>query len=393
MKKMFSSLRVVGLLLCLFCSQVLVLGAGLQDVETQPIMVETLEIEPTVVKTGDLIKQTYRLRFPDLINAGREIIILEDRMVPENLPIHPFEAVSLEIRKSQIDSEYIWDFVYDMRLVAPEKAVYVVPAFSFYYLVRDLGEDIEDAEIQQVDGGQSLVRYVTTMNDVPMLNIRDTIELGEFSGRAALFRTIAWTVAPLPLLVWVVLLVRLARRPKIISLEAAKEAEELEKIEAQIPVPPSIWEARRNFRGQLTFLRATQESGSGDVTSDMERGLVLASRDYLRAELPDLNSGDTAKDVLAHIDGLGDGARKDALAILAERLVSYQYALEHGDAVLANLAEEVAVLDESLTALRPHIMLWRRILEFVERVRSFGFVERVKSFGQEFVERVKSFGQ
>ena len=202
MKKMFSSLRVVGLLLCLFCSQAFVLGAGLQDVETQPIMVETLEVEPTVVKTGDLIKQTYRLRFPDLINAGREIIILEDRMVPENLPIHPFEAVALEIRKSQVDSEYIWDFVYDMRLVAPEKAVYVVPAFSFYFLVRDLGEDIEDAEIQQVDGGQSLVRYVTTMNDVPTLNIRDTIELGEFSGRAALFQTIAWTVAPLPLLIW-----------------------------------------------------------------------------------------------------------------------------------------------------------------------------------------------
>ena len=384
MKKMVSSLPVVGLLLCLFCSQAFVLGAGLQDVETQPIMVETLEVEPTVVKTGDLIKQTYRLRFPDLINAGREIIILEDRMVPENLPIHPFEAVALEIRKSQVDSEYIWDFVYDMRLVAPEKAVYVVPAFSFYFLVRDLGEDIEDAEIQQVDGGQSLVRYVTTMNDVPTLNIRDTIELGEFSGRAALFQTIAWTVAPLPLLIWAVLLVRLARKPKIISLEAAKEAEELEKIESRIPVPPSIWEARRNFRDQLTFLKAIQESGPGHVTSDMERGLVLAARDYLRAELPDLNSGDTAKDVLAHVNGLGEGARKDALATLAERLVSYQYALEHDDAVLANLAEEVAVLDESLTALRPHIMLWRRTLEAVERV---------KSVGQQFVERVKSFGQ
>ena len=180
------------------------------------------------------------------------------------------------------------------------------------------------------------------------------------------------------------LLVRLARKPKIISLEAAKEAEELEKIESRIPVPPSIWEARRNFRDQLTFLKAIQESGPGHVTSDMERGLVLAARDYLRAELPDLNSGDTAKDVLAHVDGLGEGARKDALAALAERLVSYQYALEHDDAVLANLAGEVAVLDESLTALRPHIMLWRRTLEAVERV---------KSVGQDFVERVKSFGQ
>jgi len=143
-----------------------------------PIAVETLELEPTVVKTGDVILQTYRLRFPDLISEGREILILEDRMVPENLPVHPFEAVSLDVVKRQIEDEHIWDFEYGLRIIAPEKAVYLVPSFAFYYLIRDLGEDIEDAEIQQVDGGQGLVRYVSTMTDVPVLDIRDTIELG-----------------------------------------------------------------------------------------------------------------------------------------------------------------------------------------------------------------------
>ena len=59
------------------------------------VQVETLELEPTVVKTGDIITQTYRVRFPDLIGEGKEIIILEDRMTPENLPVHPFEGVSL----------------------------------------------------------------------------------------------------------------------------------------------------------------------------------------------------------------------------------------------------------------------------------------------------------
>ena len=145
------------------------------DASGSPVTVETLEIEPTVVKTGDLITQVYRVRFPDLIAEGREIIILEDRMVPETLPVHPFEGASLEIDKNRIEDEHIWDFEYGFRLIAPEKAVYVVPGFSFYYLMRDLGEDIEDAEIQQVDGGQGLVRYVTTMTDLPVLNIRDTI--------------------------------------------------------------------------------------------------------------------------------------------------------------------------------------------------------------------------
>ena len=338
-------------------------SAGAQDVGSSPVQVETLEIEPTVVKTGDVITQVYRVRFPDLIAQGREIIILEDRMVPENLPIHPFEAVSLEIRKRQVESEHIWDFAYGMRLIAPEKAVYVVPSFGFYYLVRDLGEDIEDAEIQQIDGGQGLVRYVTTMNDLPILDIRDTIELGEFGGQAVFFRAMAWAVAPLPLLLWLVFLVRLARKPKTVSLEAAREAEELDRIEAQIPVPPSIWEARRTLRAQLRALAGAAQGGGAAVIS----GLVISARDYLRAELPDVNSGDTPRDIKAHVDGLKDGARKEALSTLASRLVVYQDGLERGEVTIENPAGEVAALDASLTALRPHIRLWRGMLAFVGR--------------------------
>ncbi|MCY4076588.1 MAG: hypothetical protein OXH04_14285 [Acidobacteria bacterium] len=337
--------------------------AGAQDAGASPVQVETLEIEPTVVKTGDVITQVYRVRFPDLIAQGREIIILEDRMVPENLPIHPFEAVSLEIRKRQVESEHIWDFAYGMRLIAPEKAVYVVPSFGFYYLVRDLGEDIEDAEIQQIDGGQGLVRYVTTMNDLPVLDIRDTIELGEFGGQAVFFRAMAWAVAPLPLLLWLVFLVRLARKPKTVSLEAAREAEELDRIEAQIPVPPSIWEARRTLRAQLRALAGAAQGGGAAVIS----GLVISARDYLRAELPDVNSGDTPRDIKAHVDGLKDGARKEALSTLASRLVVYQDGLERGEVTIENPAGEVAALDASLTALRPHIRLWRGMLAFVGR--------------------------
>ena len=358
MRQMLVSLLAVG---------VLVGGAsapaGAQEVDASPVRVETLEIEPTVVKTGDTITQVYRVRFRDLISQGREILILEDRMAPENLPIHPFEAVSLDVRKRQVDSEHIWDFVYGMRLIAPEKAVYVVPSFGFYYLVRDLGEEIEDAEIQQIDGGQGLVRYVTTMNDLPILDIRDTIELGEFAGQAFVFRTAAWAVAPLPILFWLVFLVRLTRKPKVVSLEAAREAEELDRIEAQIPIPPSIWQARRTLRSQLRALAGAAQSRGAAIISD----LVISVRDYLRAELPDINSGDTARDIKAHVDGLKDGARKEALSTLAARLVIYQDGLERGEATIENPGREVAALDASLAALRPHIRVWRGMLAFVGR--------------------------
>jgi len=334
------------------------------DASGSPVTVETLEIEPTVVKTGDLITQVYRVRFPDLIAEGREIIILEDRMVPETLPVHPFEGVSLEIDKNRIEDEHIWDFEYGFRLIAPEKAVYVVPGFSFYYLMRDLGEDIEDAEIQQVDGGQGLVRYVTTMTDLPVLNIRDTIELGEFSGLSALFRTITWAVAPLPLFVWLFLLVRLARKPKAISVEAVREAEELERLEALIPIPPSIWEARRNLRRQLKALEEIVVSDNGMVMRDIERELVMSAREYLQAELSDLHPGDTPKDIQQHVDGLKEGPRKEALSTLALHLVGYQNSLERGGEVTAieNPMEEAQILQASLTQLRPHILLWRGFL-------------------------------
>ena len=327
-----------------------------------PVQVETLDLEPTVVKTGDLITQTYRVRFPDLISEGKEIIMLEDRMVPENLPVHPFEAVSLDVRKRQIEDEHIWDFVFGFRLIEPEKATYVLPAFSFFYLVRDLGEDVEDAEVHQVDGGGGLVRYVTTLTDVPIIDIRDTIELGSFATRATVFRTLGWTVAPLPLLIWLIMLVRLARQQTTVSEIQQLEADELDRLEAQIPPPPSIWQARRNLVLQLKVLAALLPSDNGTALRDLERNLVIAGREYLQAELREVHTGDTPKDIQRHIDGLEDGARKEGLRALVSRLVDYQSGLEYGSPhAIGDPMAEAQALRQSLTMLRPHMRLWMRV--------------------------------
>ena len=326
------------------------------------VRVETLELEPTVVKTGDVITQTFRVRFPDLIGSGKEIILLEDRMAPENLPVHPFEGVSLDIRKRQIEDEHIWDFEFGFRLIAPEKATYVLPAFSFFYLIRDLGEDVEDAEVQQVDGGGGLVRYVTTLTDVPVMDIRDTIELGSFSGRATLFRALGWTVAPLPLLIWLVMLVRSARRPAAASEVQQKEAEELERLESLIPPPSSIWQARRKLLGDLKVLEAVLPSDNGSELHDLERNLVISGREYLQAELRDVHTGDTPKDLQRYINGLKDDSRKDALHTLAARLVEYQSGLERGSPhAIDDPMAEAQLMQRSLSLLRPHVRLWTRI--------------------------------
>ena len=61
---------IVVLSLLLFGSEIVV---SVQEMPPEmgalgPVSVETLELEPTVVKTGDLITQRYRLRYPDLIS-------------------------------------------------------------------------------------------------------------------------------------------------------------------------------------------------------------------------------------------------------------------------------------------------------------------------------------
>lgn len=330
--------------------------------EVSPVRIETLELQPTVVKTGDVIEQTYRVRFPDLLNQGREIILLEDRMVPETLPVHPFEGIGLDVVKRQVEDEHIWDFNYRFRLIAPEKSTYVLPGFSFYYLVRDLGEDVEDAEVRQVDGGGNLVRYVTTLTETPLLDIRDTIELGNFSARATLFRTISWTVAPLPLLIWFVMLVRQARRPKAVSEEKLRETEELDRLEAAIPVAPSIWQARRNLLQHVKALEHLAPSDNGTALRDVKRNLVICGREYLQAELPDLHVGDTPKDISLHVAGLKDGSRKEALGNLVSKLIAYQSSLEYDVATpIDNPKREARSFEESLTMLRPHVRLWSQI--------------------------------
>ena len=330
--------------------------------EASVVQVEALELEPTVVKTGDMITQTYRVRFPDLISEGKEVIILEDRMAPENLPVHPFEGVSLDVYKRQVGDEYIWDFEYGLRLIAPEKAFYVLPGFSFYYLIRDLGEDVEDVEVEQVDAEGGFVRYVTTINDVPVLDIRDTIELGEFQTRATGFRILAWGVAPLPLLVWFVLLVRQTRRPDTVSEDQQREADELERLEAQIPVAPSIWQARRALLNGIRALEDLAPGANGSALYDVQRTLLISGREFLQAEIRELHTGDTPKNIQTHIEGWPEGARKDALLALAGRLVTYQRGLERdAPEPIADPPGEARELTASIAQLRPHIRLWTRL--------------------------------
>jgi hypothetical protein len=334
--------------------------AGPQDL---PLAIETLPPEPTVVKTGDLITEVYRVRFRDLIDQGKEIIVLEDRVAPENLPVAPFEGVGLEVLKRQVGDEHIWDFVYKFRIINPVKASYILPSFSVYWLIRDVGQEIEESEVLQYETDPQLVRYVSTITEQAVLDVRDTIQLGDFTAPATFFRTVAWVVAPLPLLFWGIMLVRVARRPRPVLSVKQKLADELDQLEAQMPDEPRRSRARRNLRRQLRALGAMASGDNGRVPLEVERDLVISFREYLRAELPELNPGDTPKDIQRYIETrLGNSGRKDALMDLARRLVMYQSGLERGvPTSVADPAEEVRAIEASLARLQPHVRAYERV--------------------------------
>jgi hypothetical protein len=342
-------------------------GLAQQDDE-KLISVETLPPEPTVIMSGDLVRMTYRVRFPELLDQGQEIIVLEDRMTPETLAVHPFEAVSLEIEKRRVRDGHVWDLVYRLRLIHPSKSGYTIPGIAVYWLVRDLGEPIEDAEVQQVETDPAPVRYVTTITDLGPLDIRDTIDLGEYGTLAAAWTTIAWVVSPLPLFLWMLYVGRLSRRPRRASVKD-RTTEELEQIEGQLSIPPPVRAARRQLRRRIRGLSELPPGEEGPAVLALERDLVISMRDYLHAELPELNQGDTPRDIKRYVETrVPAGGRQEALLVLASRLLVHQRRLEQGAfESIPDPAGEAHVLAGALDQLRTHVRMWRQVTDRLER--------------------------
>jgi hypothetical protein len=324
------------------------------------LSVETLGIEPTVAMTGDVLTASYRVRFQDLVAQGKEVVVIEDRMAPDKLPLAPFEAVGLEVQKQQIGPEHVWEFRYRLRIVAPKKDVQALRSFTFFYLVRDLGQELEDARVLQAETLPLEVRYVSTITGDPVLDVRDQVDLGSFGSRIALLRGIAWLIAPLPLLFWTAGALRAARRPPVSRREVAALEPRLD-VAAPVAPPPTVKQARHALMRRLRMPATSIDLSNGRTLADFQRDVVISLRDYLLAEIPSLNPGDTAKEMRRRIETLaGPPRRSDVLKQLADCLVTYQTALERGEpaAVLEPSADGRAI-ESLVSSLRWQSRLYR----------------------------------
>jgi hypothetical protein len=331
-----------------------------------PLWVETVGLDPTVGKTGDLIAATFRVRFRDLAREGKEVLVLEDRMAPDKLPSAPFEAVGLTVEKRRVGDLSIWDFIYRVRIVGQKKAPVVLPSVTFYWLVRDIGQQIEDVQVRQAPTAPLPFRYVSTITDQGALELRDDIELGRFSGRAALFRFLGWVIAPLPLAIWLItagLALRRPRKPAAIKRPVPSQAEP----EVVLPESPTLRQARRQLMGQL---RARGNGNSSDgATPEADAAVTRALREYLFAELPALNPGDTARDIRRYVQTrMSPGSRQETLDALAARLIAYQDGLERGVPVAnTDPLEEEKHIESLLTQLNVRARLVDRVKRILKR--------------------------
>jgi hypothetical protein len=334
-----------------------------------PLTVETVGLEPTVAKTGDSITATFRVRFRDLVDEGKEIIVLEDRMAPDKLSVAPFEGTGLKVAKRQAGDQHIWDFVYTFRIVNPNKGIHVLGRVTFYWLIRDVGQNVEEARVLQSETDPLQLRYVTTLTEDATLNIRDSIELGNFASRARVLRAVAWTVAPLPLVLWAATFAMALRRRKPQGAAMRPRAEEDEHLEVAIEAPPTLGRARRTLLGELNTLGEAAPSEDARELLGLERRLVIALRDYLRAEVPGLHSGDTAREIKQFIDAgpMGE-AHREILGALAGRLVAYQRDLERGTpSALGDPAAEAREVEALLRSFGPRARALARVRKAIGR--------------------------
>lgn len=320
------------------------------------LSVETVGIEPTVGKSGEVVNATFRLRFRDLVREGQEVLILEDRMVPDRLPLAPFEAVGLDVDKRQIEDLHVWTFTYRVRIVGQNKGITTLPSIAFYWLVRDLGQSVEEAEVRQAASNPLQFRYVSTVTDDLALDIRDEIELGSFARRATLFRMLAWFVAPLPLVAWVISAGLSLRRRRLPQAPVTRAAVREEGPDPRLPDAPTTRQARSRLRRQIRALRP----GHAPEGIAPQVDLVKALRAYLMAEVPNLNPGDMARDIRRHVQTtIVAGSRKEALDVLAGILIECQDELEQGVSTATRdpLTEEQRI-DSALAVLHPTAQ-WR----------------------------------
>lgn len=354
-------MRYKALLLAVF---VLLIATPVYAQTASPVTVETLDTTPTLVRTGQLFVQGYRIRYLDLSRYGEKVIIYDDKIqtgflsLPAEIGVVAFDDGKENERKK--GNETTRDIFFTLRVIGAEKGSKKLLKSKLEWAIQRAGQTEENAENQEsIETEKEVyINYVTTVTKDPFLDIKDKADFGDRKSLAWTLWLMSRVMSPIAVLlplVWAVLYLR--RRKPVSEKEADSvrtESEDREEPELEV----SFAEAYRQFfRGlgkiEKDYSPFNDVKTNKDKMLELERKLFSLVRNLVAAKMGNLNPGDTPNRI--HEMSENQGKYRIPLSWLTDRLVRYEQDIESGESLAfksCDLASEVTFLSKMARLLR-----------------------------------------
>lgn len=360
----------------LACAFLLLISTPFFGQESSPIVIETGKSNPSVVKSGEPFKITYRAKFVDTV------LIDEKQMQSSNLALEKIEVIDLKIepKKREYNDSLgyvnVWDFTYTFMIIQSEKDLYKIPPFNFIWFEKIAG--VSDEETREREKPREFltdevgIGYISTVNPAnktikpPPLDIRDEIIFSSPVGSGLVLRRWAYGVIGTALLFSGLIILRFprnlkARKSQEISGESVADIVETGSIaDVEQIIPPK--QARKRFLAEL------EKMGDGGQLNKI-RFLV---RMLLLSELRGIiKNSMTENEIYAKLNDLDAkqkkqvGSKYQTMFYLARLLKNYQENIDSGINP-QNYVVATAEFKEAVSALMFH----KKVLSFVKRLVS-----------------------
>ena len=357
---------------------ILLLATPVFAQEMSPIIIKTGKPVPSVVKSGESFKVTYRAEYID------SVLIMEEHIQPESISADQFVATKLEVitLPSQDDNKlgviHIQEFTYTFRIIKPEKGLKKIPAFNFIWVEKKAGttkdETKQTGELQNIPTDEVGVGYISSVIRPPSVNIRDEINFPFFKYNGETLRNTGYATGIVSFLLLLIVIVAWVHFGKTKEAKAGeKTAGETAGTSAVAEVVPNILpkKARKKFLRGLNQLKI-----QSDDLGKFEKELYTLLRPFILAELSEgsvkASTSDTPNELYTRLLNLeekpkrGMGRKYLTILSLSKKLRNYYEDMESGKTVylsdplteinwLFNAVEDLSWKKRAWKALQKHV--------------------------------------
>jgi len=284
---------------------VILIATWVSTQEMSPIIIETGDPIPSVVRTGELFTVTYRAKYTDavliveehmqlsslaLINSEEKIDQVIAGLRQENPAPGSAEVVNLDIgKKYRIGSDdkgylNIQDFTYTFRIIGPGKGNKKIPTFDFIWVDKNAGTTEDGAkekeELRKFPTDEVGISYVTSVVKPPVPDIHDEIDFPAYRWSGNYLRQTAYGAMSLSFILvfaTVYVFVKKISVQKIAYEKIAENAEPENVAETSVILPTK--QARKRIIRELGKLL------SGSLVVGDEKKVCSLLREFMISEL------------------------------------------------------------------------------------------------------------